>query len=112
MSIRTHPDDLTIAYIAIGVEHALQAFRASDPFKDPIPGCGHIEIIDRVIEYALMLDRLADAEAREGGFTGVFCYDVAEAFGDTYATALFHGEEPDADALAAKLIKEATCPST
>lgn len=112
MSIRTHPDDLTIAYIAIGVEHALQAFHLENPFDEAVSGSGQLEVIDSVIRHALMLDTLADAVDREDGFIGVFLYEVAEPFGNAYTQGLIDGEEPDADAIAAKLIKEATCQST
>lgn len=84
--MRTHADNLTIAYIASGVRMALTE-RPTDPDWEaggwakpfnPDDWDGELNFMDRIINDALLLDKVAD------GFEDhpcVWVYEVAEEYG-------------------------------
>lgn len=101
---RTHPNPMTIAYIAIGASHALQ-----DYFADG-GGCLTSEeaFVRDVVGHALMLDRKADVVDNGVGFSGVFTYEVAEPFGMQLAKSMPYGQDLNAEQLADELIEAAS----
>lgn len=96
MEERTQADDLTIAYMAMGVQNILQ----KPEFKHWHPSDGELDFVSSVIKHALLLDRLADG--REDDFTGVFVYEVAEPFGEFIATCHVDGTPITDELLKAK----------
>lgn len=76
-------DKLTIAYLAIGAHTALrEAIEKTQQFKAIVEG-GELEFIDKVIGEAQRVD---DAFiVYDGRFAGIFCYDIAEPYGEWYA---------------------------
>lgn len=107
MSIRTAPDALTIAYIALGARTALQ--QLPNRIHDKVTGAdigmgGELDTIGEAIEHALALDIAADKVCEEGGFGGCFLYEVAEPFGATYIQALADGRQPEVETIIATLI--------
>lgn len=104
-AIRTLPEHLTIAYIAIGASRAIM--ENPDDF-DATDWDGEVDFIEAVTAHALMLDRLADEVDANGGFSGVFAYEVAEEFGRQYGEALLKDHaNADATAIARRLVEEA-----
>lgn len=102
---RTTADAQTVAYIAIGA-HAAIRVRGSLPTSTCDAFQGEESFIDECIRHALMLDRMADA--LPDGCFGVFCYEIAEPFGERYARELIAHEEhdlasPDAETIAREL---------
>lgn len=81
--LRQVPDPLTVAYVAIGA-HAEWDDRDSS----------QLDYISDAIQYALALDRIADAFGPDQ--SAVFAYEIAEDFGRTFATA----ENPAPQAIA------------
>jgi hypothetical protein len=91
---RSTPEDLTIAFLGIGVELALASSPGPvdlDPFE------GRVGFVQAVIEHALLLDRVADWFDEREGHPGVFSYDVAESFGVEYARLLVGSKSRDVD---------------
>lgn len=91
-SIRTLPDALTIAYIAMGVKVYMQ----TPEFHNRTARTHEAELgfVEGIIRHARMLDSKADA--RQDDFTGVFLYEVAEPFGTMLAQRLIlMGEASD-----------------
>lgn len=93
---RPVPDDLTIAYVAMGAKAAIlaQPERCLPTAVADHHG-GELGFIQSVIGEAWRLEERAKAFEDEG-FPGVFVYEVAEPFGEQYATALIahHGADP------------------
>lgn len=83
-------ETLTIAYAAMGARGAIEdqdlgclPAEVSDHFG------GELGFIDAVTREAWRLDVVAYAiEAKDGGLPGVFCYEIAEPFGEFFAKAL------------------------
>jgi len=98
-------DPLTIAYIALGAQDALDIRVAENGGVCLSAWGGHLGFIDKCIVHAARLDELAAPHAEE--FTKVFVYDVAEPFGAALAKFLLNGIEPPIDDLADDLLREA-----
>lgn len=87
--MRTNPDPLTIAYIAIGAHRRLRVElntqRGEMTRHDALieTYSGELGIIDSCIDDALMLDQMQDKREAEGktGNGYVFAYEVAEEYG-------------------------------
>ena len=104
---RVAPDPLDIAYITIGATQALAYWRAG-PAK-PFLFDGELAYIEACIVQAPALQRAW--ERVQDGFDLVWCYDVAEPFGDTYGKHLLAGGTPEAaDRILQALLQEALTP--
>lgn len=109
-SVRTRADTLTIAYVAIGAKEALLndgARAAAEQRYNADDWNGELGFIETVTNAALMLDREADLVCAGDGFSGVFCYEVAEEFGEQFADALLDDRNADPRPIAERLIAEA-----
>ena len=82
--MRTHADTLTIAYIAIGAIEAIR--KANTPFHGD-DWNGELGFIDRCTSCAHALDTRGE-EVQWERDDGVFCYEVAQVFGERYGTEL------------------------
>ena len=104
-SQRKRAEPLTIAYMAVG---AVKAWTEAD--HDCRFHCAHgqLEFVEVIIEHALLLDRLADQVDAQGGFAGVFCYEVAEPFGYKLGLRTINNLDLRVEELAADLIKDAS----
>jgi len=83
--LRSTADDLTLAYVTKG---AFKTLLAAKPYPDLDAFEGEMGFIQEVISQALLVDQVADWFDAVNQHTGVFCYEVAEPFGESYATAL------------------------
>lgn len=109
-------DPLTIAYVAMGASKAIRErefgtlpAEVSDHFS------GELGFIEAVTDEAWRLDAVAYALEERGGLDGVFCYEVAEPFGEHFAKALIaeHMQEApgaSADAVAARMFEDFSLP--
>ena len=87
--MRTNPEPLTIAYIAIGAHRRLRVeLNREDGVQIRHTALietygGELGIIDSCIYDALVLDRMQDAAEAEGktGNGYVFAYEIAEEYG-------------------------------
>jgi hypothetical protein len=82
---RTRADELTLAYVVKG---ATKVLLRENPFPDLDAFSGEKGFIEQVMQPALLIDRVADYFDAVSQHTGVFCYEVAEPFGESYAMAL------------------------
>lgn len=87
-SVRTEPDALTVAYVAIGARDALREIRASSSRVDLDPFSGESGFVEEVIGHAMFVDLVGDWFDANGEHPGVFAYEVAETFGDSIARAM------------------------
>lgn len=81
-------DNLTVAFIAMGIRSALIKTKSSLP-KD----MGEVELVDAIISHARDLDDAFEEVAC--AFDGVFVYDIAEPFGEQAANCLLEGRTLD-----------------
>lgn len=108
MSNRT-TDPLTIAYVAIGAIRALDLREGltdeqSDRFE------GELGFIDQVISSNLSrLDELVE-EAGDS-YSGTFCYEIAETYGEIVGKALLDNQPIDTEALAKQLVGSGVIPA-
>lgn len=83
--MRTQADPLTIAYMALGAKSLLMdSDRRPSEFSE-------LDYVEKVIDHALMADKLADPYDDEG-LNGVFVYEVAEPLGRVIGQAIIDGE--------------------
>ena len=83
-------DPLDIAYIALGARRALTA---SPHAGTGLAACeGELGFVEACICHAGLLDRHWHAQA--DGFPGVWCYEVAEPFGEAFGQHLLAGGSP------------------
>lgn len=99
-------DDLDTAYIAIGAKQALVDLEDG-------PGSrfeGELGYIQACIDHAGLLDRVW--QECEGTFPGVWCYEVAEAFGYAYGHHIQQGGcLGDAEQILRKIVLDAIQPA-
>lgn len=110
-------DPLTVAYVAMGASKAIRGCEfgvlpaeVSDHFS------GELGFIQAVTDEAWRLDAVAYALEERGGLDGVFCYEVAEPFGEHFAKALIaeHMQEApgaSADAVATRMFEDFSLPT-
>ncbi len=92
-------DPLTIAFIAIGVNNAL---RNADGLPTTFQG-GQLEFVDEIITYSNEIELLCPND-----WGGVFCYDVAEPFGELFAEQwILTGVKPDVAVIARQIFEGA-----
>ena len=106
---RTTPDTLTVAYVAIGAIDALDR-DGERPIREQKYNAddwdGQMGFIEAVTNHALLLDQLADLVDEQGGFNGVFLYEVAQEFGEQFGLALLDDRSANPRPLAERLIKD------
>lgn len=95
---RTTADPLTIAYMAIGAQEVLDCNKEGGR----VLVAGQLDFIGDVIEHAKMLDDIADGYT---DFSGVFCYEVAEPFGQYLANLLLLEDTIDVEKARAEATK-------
>lgn len=99
----TKVDPLTIAYVAMGAQQAIQAMESGHlPHQVSDHYGGQWGFIQAITNEAWRLDAVIRAiVATEDGLDGVYLYEVAEPFGEQFARALvaeYSGDAPEADA--------------
>lgn len=102
--LRSTADELTLAYVVKG---ATKVLLAANPRPDLDAFSGETGFIQEVIGQALLVDRVADWFDAASQHTGVFCYEVAEPFGESYATALLGAAAVDPKAILRQVMIEA-----
>lgn len=87
---------LTAAFMAIGLSGSADFGRAREHID-----IGHIDMVDSLVQYAQFVDDLGHAGlGAVGNYPGVFTYEVSEAIGERYCSALLGcepGHCPDQD---------------
>jgi len=102
-------DPLDIAYIAIGAQRAFAAASAANARQGTFEG--ELGFIEACISHADMLDRFW--QLQDGGFPGVWCYDVAEPFGEAFGHHLLTGGLPtDAERILQAIVDAVAMPCT
>lgn len=104
---------LTIAYVAMGARQAIETQEfGSLPAEVSDHFSGELGFIDAVTSEAWRLDAVANAIVAAGeGLSGVFCYEIAEPFGEQFAKALIaermdNAPQPDPDVIAQRVFSE------
>lgn len=96
-------DLLTVAYIAIGAARTLGAAGNDQALSDL--HMGELEFISECIEGAAEIDAMGEAYGDR--LEGVWCYDVAEEYGERIARALLAKRTPDRVALRISVLNDA-----
>lgn len=95
-------DTLDIAYIAIGAKQAL--VNAAGHYDGLAQLGGELGYIQTCIDQVGLFDHVYAAQ--DGAFTGVWCYEVAEPFGQVYGKHLLQGGDlQDAERILRKIVE-------
>lgn len=102
-------DPLDIAYIAIGAKQALVNVAGHHDGLALLGG--ELGYIQTCIDHVGLLDRLYAEQ--DGAFAGVWCYEVAEPFGQAYGKHLLQGGDlQEADRILRAIVADGMTPTT